>query len=41
MSKIPVYFMPGLAASNGNFERIQLPEADFEVHLFRMGDSYV
>jgi pimeloyl-ACP methyl ester carboxylesterase len=33
MSKIPVYFMPGLAASASIFERIQLPEADFEVHL--------
>jgi hypothetical protein len=32
MSKIPVYFMPGLG-QYGNFERIQLPEADFEVHL--------
>jgi pimeloyl-ACP methyl ester carboxylesterase len=33
MSKIPVYFMPGLAASASIFERIRLPEADFEVHL--------
>jgi hypothetical protein len=33
MSKIPVYFMPGLAASAVFFERIQLPEADFEIHL--------
>lgn len=33
MSKIPVYFMPGLAASTAIFERIQLPDADFEVHL--------
>ncbi|NGY38461.1 alpha/beta hydrolase [Flavobacterium sp. XN-5] len=33
MSKIPVYFMPGLAASAAIFERIKLPEADFEVHL--------
>lgn len=33
MSKIPVYFMPGLAASTAIFERIQLSEADFEVHL--------
>lgn len=33
MSKIPVYFMPGLAASTAIFERIQLPEAEFEVHL--------
>lgn len=33
MSKIPVYFMPGLAASTTIFERIQLPETDFEVCL--------
>jgi hypothetical protein len=33
MSKIPVYFYAGLAASTAIFERIQLPEADFEVHL--------
>lgn len=33
MSKIPVYFMPGLAASAAIFERIQLPDVDFEVHL--------
>ena len=33
MSKIPVYFMPGLAASAAIFERIKLPEADFDVHL--------
>jgi pimeloyl-ACP methyl ester carboxylesterase len=33
MSKTPVYFMPGLAASTAIFERIQLPEDDFEVHL--------
>jgi alpha/beta superfamily hydrolase len=32
MSKIHVYFMPGLAASPAIFERIQLPEA-FESHL--------
>jgi hypothetical protein len=31
MSKIPVYFMPGLVLLF--FERIQLPEADFEIHL--------
>jgi pimeloyl-ACP methyl ester carboxylesterase len=31
MSKTVVYFMPGLAASTTIFERIQLPEADFEV----------
>lgn len=33
MSKIPVYFMPGLAASPAIFERIQLPESTFEMHL--------
>ncbi|WP_264563397.1 alpha/beta hydrolase [Flavobacterium sp. N3904] len=31
MSKIPVYFMPGLAASVAIFERIKLPETEFEV----------
>ena len=31
MSKIPVYFMPGLAASATIFERIALPEAVFEM----------
>lgn len=33
MSKIPVYFMPGLAASATIFERIALPEDVFEMHL--------
>lgn len=33
MSKIPVYMMPGLAASTSIFERIALPESDFEIHL--------
>lgn len=33
MSKIPVYFMPGLAASTAIFERIELPETDFETIL--------
>jgi pimeloyl-ACP methyl ester carboxylesterase len=33
MSKIPVYFMPGLAASTAIFERIVLPEDLFEIHL--------
>ena len=33
MSKIPVYMMPGLAASTAIFERIKLPEANFEIHL--------
>lgn len=33
MNKIPVYFMPGLAASSSIFERINLPKDIFEVHL--------
>ncbi|MCV9934196.1 alpha/beta hydrolase [Flavobacterium sp. LS1R47] len=33
MSKVPVYFMPGLAASTTIFERIALPEDVFEMHL--------
>jgi pimeloyl-ACP methyl ester carboxylesterase len=33
MSKIPVYLMPGLAASTAIFERIVLPEDTFETHL--------
>lgn len=33
MSKIPVYFMPGLAASPSIFEMIDLPEDTFEIHL--------
>ncbi|OYU82014.1 MAG: alpha/beta hydrolase [Flavobacterium sp. BFFFF1] len=33
MSKIPVYFMPGLAASPSIFERISLPEDAFEMIL--------
>jgi len=33
MSKIPVYFMPGLAASAEIFERILLPEDVFEMIL--------
>ena len=33
MSKIHVYFMPGMAASSLIFERIKLPEDQFEVHL--------
>jgi pimeloyl-ACP methyl ester carboxylesterase len=33
MSKIPVYFMPGLAASSTIFERIDLPKEEFEVFL--------
>jgi pimeloyl-ACP methyl ester carboxylesterase len=31
MAKIPVYFMPGLAASPMIFERIKLPEDQFEM----------
>lgn len=33
MSKIHVYFMPGMAASSSIFERIQLPSDTFEMHL--------
>jgi pimeloyl-ACP methyl ester carboxylesterase len=33
MSKIPVYFMPGLAASSKIFENIKLPEDQFEMHF--------
>jgi pimeloyl-ACP methyl ester carboxylesterase len=33
MSKIPVYFMPGMAASSTIFERINLPNDLFEVFL--------
>jgi pimeloyl-ACP methyl ester carboxylesterase len=33
MSKIPVYFMPGMAASSTIFERIKLPEDAFEIYL--------
>jgi len=33
MNKIPVYFMPGLAASSSIFERIVLPEDVFEIVL--------
>jgi len=35
MSKIHVYFMPGLAASSSIFERIQLPEEIFEMHFLK------
>ena len=31
MNKIPVYFMPGLAASTSIFENIKLPEDQFEM----------
>jgi thioesterase domain-containing protein len=33
MSKIHVYFMPGMAASSSIFEKIKLPEDIFEIHL--------
>jgi pimeloyl-ACP methyl ester carboxylesterase len=33
MTKIHVYFMPGMAASSSIFERIQLPTDIFEMHL--------
>jgi pimeloyl-ACP methyl ester carboxylesterase len=33
MSRVPVYFMPGLAASSAIFERIKLDESVFEVVL--------
>jgi len=33
MNKIPVYMMPGLAASSSIFERIVLPDAIFEIVL--------
>lgn len=33
MSKIHVYFMPGMAASSLIFEKIKLPEETFEIHL--------
>ena len=33
MNKIPVYFMPGLAASATIFERIELPKDTFEIYL--------
>lgn len=33
MSRIPVYFMPGLAASSTIFENIQLPVDQFEMHF--------
>jgi pimeloyl-ACP methyl ester carboxylesterase len=31
MTKIPIYFMPGLAASSSIFENIKLPEEQFEL----------
>ena len=33
MSKIHVYFMPGMAASSLIFEKIKLPSTDFETHM--------
>ena len=32
-SKIPVYFMPGMAANTSIFENIKLPEDSFECHF--------
>ena len=32
MTKIPVYLMPGLAASSKIFEKIKLPESQFEIY---------
>ena len=33
MEKVHVYFMPGMAASSTIFERIELPQDQFEIHL--------
>ncbi len=33
MKKIPVYFMPGLAAGPKIFERIKLPEDKYQIHF--------
>ncbi|MEO8235220.1 MAG: alpha/beta hydrolase [Flavobacterium sp.] len=33
MSKVHIYFMPGLAASSSIFEKIKLPVDVFEIHL--------
>lgn len=33
MEKIPIYFVPGLAASTSIFEYLELPEEKFEIHL--------
>lgn len=35
MEKIPVYFMPGLAAGSAIFERIHLDEAHFEMYFLQ------
>lgn len=32
-NKIPIYFIPGLAAGKEIFERLQLPEEQFDVHI--------
>ena len=32
ISKIPIYFVPGLAASTAIFEYLELPEDTFEIH---------
>lgn len=38
--KIPVYFMPGLAASVTIFERIKLPESEFEMFFLEWEIPY-
>lgn len=40
MNKIPVYFMPGLAASIAIFERIKLPESEFEMFFLEWEMPY-
>lgn len=40
MGKIHVYLMPGLAASSAIFERIKLPETEFEIHLLEWQIPY-
>ena len=32
ISKIPIYFVPGLAASTAIFEYLELPEDTYEIH---------
>ncbi len=32
MDKIPIYFVPGLAASTAIFENLELPEEQFDIH---------
>lgn len=40
MEKIPIYFMPGLAASPSIFEHIKLDENEFEIHLLEWKIPY-